>query len=61
VFDKTQLVFKRDRFGNMIVDPSVLRETEKMNLDYEEYRKCLEGKSRKEKPPTINNKLGAEV
>jgi len=54
-------VFKRDRFGNMIVDPSVLRETEKMNLDYEEYRKCLEGKSRKEKPPTINNKLGAEV
>jgi hypothetical protein len=55
VFDKTQFEYKRDRFGNIIIDPSVLKETENMNLDYEEYCKCLEGKSKKEKAPSTTD------
>ena len=41
IFHKSLFDLKRDKLGSVIVDPSVLVESNNPDLDYDEYRKCV--------------------
>ena len=41
IFHKSLFDLKRDKLGSVIVDPSVLVESNNPDLDYDEYRQCV--------------------
>lgn len=40
IFNKDMFEFRRDKFGIIVVDPTMLEKPENFMIDYEEYCKC---------------------